>query len=215
MATPSPPLGDPVPDSQPAALPRREPLEGRWVSLRPVDPESDVDELFTIGAGGPERDAIWTYLHSGPFADRDAMLAWLRECAAADDRLALVVHDHRSGRRVGMASFLRIRPAMRVLEVGSIWYGLRAQRTHVNTATILLMLEAAFDRLGYRRVEWKCDALNERSRAAALRLGFAFEGVFRQHMIIRGRNRDTAWYALLDGDWPAVRQRLEDRLAAT
>jgi RimJ/RimL family protein N-acetyltransferase len=112
-----------------------------------------------------------------------------------------------------MASFLNVRPEMRVLEVGHIWYAPEAQRTAANTEATYLMLRDAFD-LGYRRAEWKCDALNERSRRAALRLGFRFEGVFRQHMVVKDRNRDTAWYAVLDGEWPAVRTNLERWLAA-
>jgi len=151
-------------------------------------------------------------MHVGPFPDREAMLAWLRECAAATDCVTLTVVDSATERRLGMATFMRIREAMRTLELGSIWYGLDTQRTHVNTETIYLMLCEAFDHLACRRVEWKCDALNERSRKAALRLGFEFEAIFRQHMVIKGRSRDTAWFAMLDEDWPAIKARLESLL---
>jgi RimJ/RimL family protein N-acetyltransferase len=131
------------------------------------------------------------------------MLEWLRSCAASDDPLSLAVRDDESGRYLGMVSYLAIRPAMRVLELGHIWYVPRAQGTGINTEAVHLMLTEAFDVLGYRRVEWKCDSLNDRSRRAALRLGFHFEGIFRQHMIVKGKNRDTAWFAMLDSDWEA------------
>ncbi len=108
-----------------------------------------------------------------------------------------------------MVSFLNIAPAMLHLELGNIWYSPAAQRTKINTESVYLMLCHSFEELGYRRVEWKCDALNERSRRAALRLGFEFEGIFRQHMVVKGRNRDTSWYAMLDRDWPAIKGNLE------
>jgi RimJ/RimL family protein N-acetyltransferase len=117
--------------------------------------------------------------------------------------------ESRDAGPVGMAAFLNIVPEHRRLEIGHIWYAPSAQRTEANTETAYLMMREAFDELGYRRVEWKCDALNARSRAAALRLGFTFEGVFRAHMIVRGRNRDSAWFSLLDTEWPAVRDALE------
>ena len=115
---------------------------------------------------------------------------------------------------VGMASYLNVDTAMRHIELGHIWYAPRAQRSEANTETAYLMMREAFDELGYRRVEWKCDALNARSRAAALRLGFTFEGVFRRHMIVKGRNRDTAWFSVTDAEWPRVRSALERWLAS-
>jgi RimJ/RimL family protein N-acetyltransferase len=148
----------------------------------------------------------------GPFADRAAMTAWLQGCARTSDPLFLVVHDKRSQKAVGMAAFMAMRPEMRCLELGHIWYVPAAQGVGINTEATYLMLREAFE-LGYRRVEWKCDSLNERSRRAALKLGFTFEGVFRQHMISKGRNRDTAWFAMLDGEWPAARRRLEQAIA--
>ena len=148
-----------------------------------------------------------------PFADAGEMLAWLEECARSDDPLFLTVVAHQAG-PVGMAAFLNVEPAHRRLEIGHIWYAPSAQRTEANTEAAYLMMREAFDELGYRRVEWKCDALNERSRVAALRLGFMFEGVFRQHMIVRGRNRDSAWFSLLDKEWPEARDALERWLDA-
>ena len=148
-----------------------------------------------------------------PFADRHAMREWLDRCAASSDPLFMTVESLGSG-PVGMAAFMNIVPEHRRIEIGHIWYAPSAQRTEANTETAYLMMREAFDELDYRRVEWKCDALNERSRSAALRLGFAFEGVFREHMIVRGRSRDSAWFSLLDVEWPAARDALERWLDA-
>ena len=175
-------------------------------------PDSDAHALYPLSHGAPRGVDLWTYMAYGPFGGTAAMLEWMRRCASSEDPQFLCVE--RAGRPLGMAAFMNIRPDMRVLELGNIWYVPEAQRTQVNTEAVYLMLREAFEVLGYRRVEWKCDSLNERSRRAALRLGFGFEGVFRQHMIIKGRNRDTAWYALLDADWPRVRSNFEHFLAA-
>ena len=133
----------------------------------------------------------------------------LKAAAESKDPLFFTVHHRESKLRVGMVSFLNIISDMRRLELGHIWYSFDAQRSNVNTEAVYLMLCEVFDRLKYRRVEWKCDSLNERSRSAALRLGFQFEGVFRQHMIVKGRNRDTAWYSMLDNEWAGVKQNME------
>jgi RimJ/RimL family protein N-acetyltransferase len=147
----------------------------------------------------------------GPFRSPEQMARWLEGCARSRDPLFFTVGV--AGRPVGMTSFLNIVPKWRRLELGHIWLAPEVQRSHVLTEMAYLMLRHAFDELGYRRVEWKCDTLNERSRLAAQRLGFAFEGIFRQHMIIKGRNRDTAWFAMLDSDWkrigPALRTWLD------
>ena len=148
----------------------------------------------------------------GPFADADEMRGWLGAIAGSDDPLFLAVTGPHGP--CGMASFLNADTAMRHVEIGHIWYAPSAQRTEANTEVAFLMLEEAFERLGHRRVEWKCDALNERSRTAALRLGFTFEGVFRQHMVIKGRNRDTAWFAMLDHEWPSAREAFQGWLSA-
>jgi RimJ/RimL family protein N-acetyltransferase len=198
-----------LPTVEPAKLPRRAIHEGRRISLVPLDPESQVDDLFVGSHGGAKTEALWTYMGYGPFPSKAAMLDWLRTCALSEDPLFLAVRDNETGVHLGMVSYLAVRPAMRVLELGHIWYVPRAQGTGVNTEAVHLMLLEAFDVLGYRRVEWKCDSLNERSRRAALRLGFRFEGIFRQHMIVKGKNRDTAWFAMLDSDWPEVKRRLD------
>jgi RimJ/RimL family protein N-acetyltransferase len=182
-------------------------LEGPRVLLRAVDPAADAPELYAGSHGSPEREAIWSYLGYGPFPEVAAMRRHLEACAVSTDPSYYCVVDRGSGRRLGITSYLRIAPEHRCVEIGHIWYIPEAQRTHVNTEACLLLLSHAFDTLGYRRVEWKCDAANQRSHQAALRLGFRYEGTFRQHRIVKGRNRDTAWFAILDGDWPAVRGR--------
>lgn len=206
------PTGAPV-SSTPARRPAREPIEGRFVSLVPVDPEAHAAGLFASWHGLPGGEELWTYLPFGPFADEPAMRAWVTWAETTPDFLYRTVIDQASGAPVGMASFMRLEPEMRTIELGGIWYAPAAQRTRANTEATYLMLRECFD-LGYRRVEWKCNALNDRSRDAALRLGFTFEGIFRQHMIIKERNRDTAWFSMLDHEWPAVRANMERWLDA-
>lgn len=206
---PSLPVGDVVQPIARVDAPRRTDYEGEFITLSPVRPEVDSAELFAGSHGSDLREQIWTYMGYGPFENEHQMQSWLEEGAGSDDPLFLTVHDRDSGRRVGMVSFLNIDSDMRRLELGHIWYSPDAQRSNVNTETVYLMLYEALDRLKYRRVEWKCDSLNGRSRRAAIRLGFRFEGIFRQHMIIKGRNRDTAWYALLDSEWPDVKENMQ------
>lgn len=202
------PLGELVENSAPPRPPGRKPYDGRYVNLSPVVPAKDVAELYRNSHGSEKKARLWTYMPYGPFTDEPEMQEWLRGCEASTDPLFLTVKSKEFNRRVGVVSFLNIVPRMRCLEVGNIWYSPLVQHTKVNTETIYLMLGEAFDVLKYRRVEWKCDALNARSRAAALRLGFSYEGLFRQHYIIKGRNRDTAWFAMLDRDWPSVKSNM-------
>jgi RimJ/RimL family protein N-acetyltransferase len=209
---PSLPVGEPVEDGA-ARLPERRPLAGRYVSLEPVDPTGHGEALWRAAHdGSAEAIDLWTYMPYGPFEGAGRMRAWLEEVAPSQDPLFLTVTSEEGP--VGMASFLNVDAAMRRIEIGHIWYAPRAQRSEANTEATYLMLREAFDRLGHRRVEWKCDALNERSRVAALRLGFTFEGVFRQHMVVKGRNRDTAWFSMLDREWPKARDAFEGWLAA-
>jgi RimJ/RimL family protein N-acetyltransferase len=200
------PVGPPVEPARVAPPAPDKTYTGRVTTLRPVCPDEDAAALYDGAHGSDEARALWTYMAYGPFESRDAMRAWLGTCARSTDPLFLTVLA--SGRPAGMASFLNIVPGMRRLELGHIWYVPASQRTRVNTDAMYLMLGEAFDALGYRRVEWKCDALNARSRAAARRLGFGFEGVFRNHMIVKGRNRDTAWYAMTDADWPVIKTNM-------
>ena len=145
----------------------------------------------------------------GPFGSVGSLQRWLETSSKLKDPLFFTVHHRESKCQVGLVSFLNIASDMRRLELGHIWYSPDVQRSNVNTEVIYLMLCEVFDRLKYRRIEWKCDSLNERSRLAALRLGFRFEGIFRQHMIVKGRNRDTAWYSILDNEWTDVKRNIE------
>lgn len=207
------PVGETVAARAGVAPARDKSYCGRYVTLKPVEPEDDVAELYEGSHGSEDKRRVWTYMSNGPFSDAGAMLQWLNNCQASVDPLFLTVYAREpKRRRVGMVSFLNIVPDMRRLELGHIWYSPSEQRTKVNTESVYLMLCAAFDTHAYRRVEWKCDALNARSRAAARRLGFSFEGIFKKHLVVKQRNRDTAWYAIVDSDWPLVKQNMEQWL---
>jgi RimJ/RimL family protein N-acetyltransferase len=196
----------------PRPRPERRPHEGRTVHLEPLDPARHGDELYEAGSG-PAADDLWRYLWDGPYRDRASFEAWLTKAAATDDPLFFAIRDRASGRVEGRFAFLRIDAANGAVETGHILYSPRLARTAAATEALYLQARHVFDDLGYRRFEWKCDNANERSKRAALRYGFTFEGVFRQHMIVKGRNRDTAWFAMLDRDWPAQRAAFERWLA--
>jgi RimJ/RimL family protein N-acetyltransferase len=200
------PVGDPVPDLEAPPL-SRSTLEGRYVTLREPHPEADASILYPVTHGDPGLEEVWTYMGYGPFSDEEAMASWIRGCGASTDPLWSTVTD-REGLPLGMAAMMNADPKMRRLELGHIWYQTSAHGTPANTEATLLMLEDAFTRFRSRRVEWKCDSLNAASRRTALRMGFTFEGVFRNHMIVKGRNRDTAWYSITDAEWPSVRDRM-------
>lgn len=193
-------------------VPMRKGLVGRYVELSELRPGEDADTLFPLTHGDGDRDRVWTYMPYGPFADAEAMRGWMEEGARSMDPLFFAVRARSSGAALGIVSFLNIVSEHRRVEVGHIWYAPPAQRTRANTEAVFLLLCEAFDVLHYRRVEWKCDALNDRSRAAAQRLGFQYEGLFRQHIVVKGRNRDTAWFAMLDGEWAEKKRRLEQWL---
>ena len=167
-------------DTTPAAWPDRATLDGRYVRLEPLDPERHAPGLYEAGHGEAAAAAIWDYLPYGPFEGLAEMRAWLETQAASRDPLFFACIEKGRGTPCGMLSFLRISQPMRTLEIGHIWYAPSAQRTRANTEACHLLLAAAFERWRYRRAEWKCNALNRRSRTAALRLGFSFEGLFRQ-----------------------------------
>jgi RimJ/RimL family protein N-acetyltransferase len=198
----------------PAAAPRPQPtvLSGRVVTLRPFDRTVDAAALYQA-THGPEKEGQWRYMSEGPFASRSEFDAAFDTKAGSTDPLFFAIVENASGVAVGQASYLRIEPRHRVIEVGNIIFTPTLQRSIGATEAMYLMARHAFEDLGYRRYEWKCNALNEPSRRAALRLGFVFEGIFRQHMIIKGRNRDTAWFAMLDSEWPLRRANLERWLA--
>ena len=200
-------------DWQPVRHPLRAVLSGTTVQLEPVDPQGHAQALFSASHGPDADSQLWAYLSVGPFGDRAEFTAWLAICAASDDPLFFTVVDRATGRPSGMVSYLRITPVHGVIEIGNIWFGPALQRTRQATEAIFLLARQAFDDLGYRRLEWKCNALNATSRRAAERFGFAFEGVFRKHQTVKGRNHDTTWYAITDDDWPAIRQGFEEWLA--
>ena len=199
-------------DFEGAFVPARTELAGRQVSLRPLDPRHHAAPLFEAAHGEPADPRLWSYMGYGPFADVAAFEAWLwRQATVLDPVFYAVVPA--GAAPAGLASYLRLAPADGTIEIGHLLFTPRLQRTIAASETIYLLLAYAFDRLGYRRVEWKCDALNARSRRAAERFGFTFEGVFRQAMVVKGRNRDTAWFAMVDGDWPRHRAAFEAWLA--
>jgi RimJ/RimL family protein N-acetyltransferase len=198
-----------------AKPPQRESLVGRYVRLEPVDASRHAADLFELSHGPQGDPAIWIYMGYGPFANIAAFRTWLVERAASTDPLFYTVIDEASGRAAGMTSFLRIVPADGVIEIGHIWYAPVLQDTRASTESTYIMAKHAFDVLGNRRFEWKCNARNVPSRVAAKRLGFTFEGIFRQHMIVKGRNRDTAWFSIIDRDWPAIKGAFEAWLDPT
>ena len=202
------PIGKIVEDTRSAQIPEKKVYSGEYVSLQPVEPEKDVDELFQNSHGSDGKEWIWTYMPYGPFTNKNEMLDWLRGCQVSTDMIFFTVTSKKLNQRVGMMSILNIIPQMRILEFGNIWLSPVVHFTKVNTEVVYLMLSEVFGLLNYRRVEWKCDALNARSRSAALRLGFSFEGIFRQHFIIKNRNRNTAWFAMTDKDWPNIKTNM-------
>ncbi|MFM4825218.1 GNAT family N-acetyltransferase [Aeromonas bivalvium] len=193
-----------------AEFPPHQVMSGWGCRLEPLDPARHTPSLWQAFAA--DDGAMWTYLTSGPFADEPAMLVWLQQCAAKGDPQFYTIVDEASGRALGLASYLRIDPQAGSMEVGWLHFSPAMQRTRLSTAAMALMMARAFA-LGYRRYEWKCNALNQPSRQAALRLGFNYEGTFRQARVDKGRNRDTAWFSVLDGEWPALKACFERWLA--
>lgn len=181
-------------------------LSGPGASLEPVDAERDTADIFKAATGGEEPDRIFDYMNVGPFSNEAQVHELLVERQASRDPVFVVYRDNETGRLGGMGSFMEIRPASGVAEIGHIWFGRAWQRGVRATEVLSLKMNHALDTLGYRRLEWKCDALNSASRSAALRLGFRFEGIFLNHMIVKGRSRDTAWFSLTQEEWPAVRE---------
>ena len=196
------PIGLPLPNWKPPAPPARVTHAGYWCRLEPLSWERHGADLYAAFALDREgRD--WTYLPYGPFPTEDAFLEWARSAEHSPDPLFFAIVDAKTGKAAGVTSYLRINPAAGSIEVGHIHYSPLLKRRPAATEAMYLMMKHAFE-LGDRRYEWKCDALNAASRAAAERLGFTFEGVFRQATVYKGRNRDTAWYSVIDREWPAL-----------
>ncbi|VVD99240.1 acetyltransferase [Pandoraea morbifera] len=207
------PIGPPMPDWTPRALPPRTPIGGRYCRLEPIDVERHAKDLYEAYASAPDaRD--WTYMSTGPFPDFDAYYAHATRQAVSTDPLHHAVIDLATGKAVGTLSLMRIDPANGVVEVGHVAYSPLLKRTRAGTEAQYLLMRRAFDELGYRRYEWKCDSLNAPSRRAATRYGFTFEGIFRQATVYKGRSRDTAWFAMTDGEWPAISRGFEQWLSS-
>lgn len=203
------PLGEPLANWTPPARPPRTAMTGRWCVVDPLDPARHADDLATAFAAD---DRVWDYMSYGPFHAPGAYRAWAEAAATGEDPMFHAIIDRETGRALGVASFLRIDPAAGSIEIGHIAFAPDLQRTRIGTEALALMIRRAFA-LGYRRTEWKCDALNARSRRLAQRLGLSFEGVFRQATVVKGRNRDTAWFAAIDREWPALAHAFETWLA--
>ena len=202
------PIGPPVDGWSRRPEPPRTPMTGRHCIVRPVDVDADARELYDAFASAPDgRD--WTYLFVGPFNTFESYRDYLSLAATTSDPLHHTIVDLRTGRAVGTSAFMRIEPAHGVIEVGHVTYSPLMQRSAIATEATYLMMKRAFDELGYRRYEWKCDDNNLRSRAAAARYGFTFEGIFRQAIVYKGRSRDTAWFSIVDTEWPAIREGFE------
>ncbi len=204
MVNSSLPVGPEV-DSTPAQFPGSVTLTGRYGTLERLSAARHGPSLWEALRG---HDHIWAYIPSGPFADQASFLEAMTAYEQHKERIFYAVVDA-GGRTVGVLSLMEIRPAMRVIEVGNIVYSPALQRTPLGTEAQYLIARYAFETLGYRRYEWKCNALNAASRRAAERFGFTYEGLFRQHMIVKGRNRDTAWFSILDSEWPARKAAFE------
>ncbi len=204
------PVGEPVPHWARRPAPVAATLTGQWCRLEPVDPARHGEDLYRANRMD-EQGRMWTYLPYGPFEDLGAYRAWLGGVAGGPDPMffAVVAED----RAVGVASFLRVNPADGTIEVGHLAFSPALQRTTAATDAMAVMMATAFDELGYRRYEWKCDALNRPSCRAALRLGFVYEGTFRQASVVRGRNRDTAWFSVTDAEWPRLKAAFRRWLA--
>jgi RimJ/RimL family protein N-acetyltransferase len=204
------PLSDaPVAELPSALIPSRAPLLGKHVELVAQDARLHAADLYAAGHDSEQGLKIWDYLAYGPWASLPDYSTTMRAQSATFETIFYAIRALDSERFQGQSSFLDINPQMGVIEIGHIWFGPELARTRAATEALYLMIRHALDDLGYRRMHWRCNSLNEKSRQAARRLGFRFEGVFYKHMIFKGKNRDTAWYSILDDEWPEVRTILE------
>jgi len=206
------PVGTSLPDWSGRPLPPHTPLVGRYCRLEPLDAARHADALFEAFSQAQD-GRNWTYLMEGPFADADTYRAFVERIAARRDPLQYAVIDTRTDRAVGTLALMRITPEHGVVEVGAVTFSPLLQRTPASTEAQFLLMRHVFDDLGYRRYEWKCDSLNGPSRQAAQRMGFEFEGIFRQAVVYKGRSRDTAWFSIINAEWPRLRAAFEQWLA--
>jgi len=207
------PVGFKVLDWQPRKLPDRSPMTGRYCRVEPLDPATHLEGLWA-GIQLDPRGFNWTYSPPDKPDTIEELRALLEKNAAGTDPFFHAIVDLESGDAVGWATFMRMQPEVGVIEVGNIHYSPRLQRKPAGTEAMYLMMRRVFDELGYRRYEWKCHSLNAPSRAAAERYGFQFEGIHRQALVMKGRNRDTAWFSILDNEWPAIKAAFEQWLAS-
>ncbi|GAA5810993.1 hypothetical protein MFLAVUS_004422 [Mucor flavus] len=196
------------------------PLEGKYIRLQRLNPEQDYEELYDISHGTPEKLAIWNYLHfefpyKQPFESVDLFKQFLIDLNENENWVTFVVVDKKSNRKIGQLSFLNIVPSHKRAEIGGVWYTPEFHGTYANTESALLLLFHLFENFGFRRAEWKLNADNIPSGKAAAKLGFTEEGVFRQHMLVNGVNRDTKWYSMLDSEWEEKKNALFERLSYT
>ena len=210
---PRPLSGDKVTTPPFSLVPARSTIKGKFVDLEPQNSSQHASELYQAGHSTDEALKIWDYLTYGPWPNEEAYAAVLRQQSASFDPVFYAIRSHESGRACGQASFLDINAQNGVTEIGHIWFGPELQRTRGATEALYLMIKYSMEELGYRRMQWRCNSLNEKSRQAARRLGFRFEGIFYNHLIFKGKNRDTAWYSILDDEWPEVSKVMEKWLA--
>ena len=211
MSSETQPIGEPLLGWTPRLRPPATAMSGRYCIVEPLNVEAHGNALFEVLCT-PQAKSGWTYQRDEQPEDRDAFLSWLAANAASQDPMFHAIIDRGTGKAVGVASFMRMDPGNGLIEVGHIHYAPVMRRTPVGTEAMFLMMQRAFDELGYRRYEWKCDSLNAPSRRAAERYGFTFEGIFRQALVYKKRNRDTAWFAIVDRDWPAIKHVFEQWL---
>ncbi len=203
------PIGEPLADWTPRPRPSNTQMRGRFCRLERIDVESHASDLYDANTD----PSSWTYLFYGPFTDFASYRQWLADMAVLDDPYFYAIVDNATQKATGVAAYMRIDPPNGVIEVGHLNFSPVLQRTAAATEAMYLMMRRAFDELGYRRYEWKCDSLNGPSRHAAERLGFRYEGEFRQAVIYKHRSRDTSWYSIIDSEWPARKRAFEDWLA--
>jgi RimJ/RimL family protein N-acetyltransferase len=193
-------------------FPDAESLDGSFVTLERIHPAKHTHDLFEMATKENEDHSIFRFMMFGPFHEENEIRQWIETQESLTDRVVYSVYSKRLKKYVGTYSVLNIDRTSGKAEVGSIWYGKAAQRTEINSEATFIVLQYLFERLSYRRVEWKCDSTNEASKRSALRMGFSYEGLFRKHMVVRGRNRDTVWFSIIDEEWPEKKRRFLDDL---
>ena len=206
------PIGFPVPDWKECQMPQRSMISGNWCRVEGLDAEKHTKDLFNAFFYKND-DSDWTYLRYGPFDNIDEFECWMKQASTGIDPVLFAIIDLKTEKATGICAYLRIQPLVGVIELGNIHFSPLLQKTTIATEAMYLMLCRVFDELCYRRCEWKCDSLNAASRNTALRLGFTFEGIFRQALVYKNRNRDTAWYSVIDIKWPILKYSFEKWLS--